>query len=89
VEPSWAVWGRNEINALIWPDPAGIGIMEPEAFERTARIAQESLVIRKAPSGAYSTDLATVAPRALQKEGLDVHGRGWKKAAVEVTPGGK
>jgi NitT/TauT family transport system substrate-binding protein len=82
-------WQMNEINALIWPAPGGIGMMDPAAFERTAGIAREFGVIIKVPAGAYRTDLATAAVRALQSEGLDVSGRGWRKAAVPVTPGGR
>jgi NitT/TauT family transport system substrate-binding protein len=82
-------WQMNEINALIWPDPAGIGLMDPGAFQRTAWIARKYGVIKKVPPGAYRTDLATAAMRALQGDGLDVYGKGWKKAAVEVTPGGR
>ena len=29
-------WQMNEINALIWPAPLGIGIMDPESFDLTA-----------------------------------------------------
>jgi NitT/TauT family transport system substrate-binding protein len=82
-------WQMNEINALMWPAPRGIGIMDPVAFQRTAGIAREYGGIKQVPSGAYRTDLATAAWRALQRGGLDVYGRGWRKAAVEVTPGGK
>ncbi len=82
-------WQMNEINALIWPAPQGLGIIDPAAFQRTAGIAREFGVIKKVPPGAYRTDLATAAMRALQREGLDVYGRGWRKAAVEVTPGAK
>jgi NitT/TauT family transport system substrate-binding protein len=82
-------WQMNEINALIWPAPRGIGIMDAMAFQRTAGIAREFGIIKKVPPGAYRSDLATAAMRALQREGLDVYGRGWRKAAVEVTPGGK
>jgi NitT/TauT family transport system substrate-binding protein len=81
-------WQMNEINALIWPAPRGIGIMDPVAFQRTARIARESGVINKVPRGAYRTDLAIAALRALWREGLDTYGRRWRKAAGEVTPGG-
>src|SRR2546425_8869371 len=35
-------WQMNEINALIWPNKLGIGITDPKAFSRTARIAQRS-----------------------------------------------
>jgi NitT/TauT family transport system substrate-binding protein len=78
----------NEINALIWPAPRGIGIMEPAAFQRTARIAWESGVIKKLPPGAYRTDLAIAALKALWRDGLDTYGMRWRKAVVAVTPGG-
>jgi NitT/TauT family transport system substrate-binding protein len=81
-------WQMNEINALIWPAPRGIGLMDPVAFSRTARIAQDFGEIKKVPPGVYRTDLATAATRALQRDGLDVYGRGWRKAAVAVTQGG-
>jgi NitT/TauT family transport system substrate-binding protein len=81
-------WQMNEVNALIWPAPGGIGIMDPAAFERAAGIAREFGVIHEIPPGAYRTDLATAAMCALQREDLDVCGREWKRAAVEVTPGG-
>ena len=51
----------NEINALIWPNKLGIGITDPKAFARTAKIAQQFKVIKKAPSGAYRVDLAKAA----------------------------
>ena len=35
--------------------------MNPAAFNRTAKISQQFGVIKKAPSGAYRTDLATKA----------------------------
>jgi NitT/TauT family transport system substrate-binding protein len=82
-------WQMNEINALIWPSPRGLGIMDPMAFQRTARIAQEFGVVQQVPPGAYRTDLAIAALRALWRDGLDIYGRGWRKAAVGVTPGGK
>jgi NitT/TauT family transport system substrate-binding protein len=81
-------WQMNEINALIWPVPRGIGLMDPVAFQRTTRIARQFGLIKRLPSGAYRTDLATAALKALQRDGLDPYGRGWRKAAVAVTPGG-
>src|SRR5215210_2852735 len=52
-------WMMNEINALIWPAPDGIGVMDKAAFGRTAKIAQQFGVIKKAPSqDAYRNDLA-------------------------------
>jgi len=82
-------WMMNEINALIWPNKLGIGIADPKAFNRTARIAQEFKIIKQPPSGAYRVDLAKAAVRQLKAQGLDVYGKKWKKANVKVTEGGK
>jgi NitT/TauT family transport system substrate-binding protein len=83
-------WQMNEINALIWPAPKGVGVMDPAAFGTTARIAQQFKVIKKAPSaGAYRTDIAKAAVASLKKDGVDVSGRSWHKASITVTPGGK
>ena len=83
------LWQMNEINKLIWPAPKGIGVMDPVAFNRTARIAKQFGVIKKAPSGAYRTDLAKAAVAALAAKGIDVVGKGYKPITVKVTPGGK
>jgi NitT/TauT family transport system substrate-binding protein len=82
-------WHLNEVNALIWPAPRGIGLMDPASFQRTARIARQFHVIRNARSGVYRTDLATTAVRHLQQQGIDVYGKRWRKSAVKVTPGGR
>jgi NitT/TauT family transport system substrate-binding protein len=82
-------WQMNEINALIWPNKLGIGIMDKAAFARTARIALQFGAIKKAASGAYRDDLAKAAVAQLKARGLDVLGKTWKKAVVKVTPGGK
>jgi NitT/TauT family transport system substrate-binding protein len=80
----------NEINALIWPAPGGIGIMQKDAFDRTAEIAQQFGVIKEAPDdGAYRTDLSELAVQDLKEEGVDVNGADFQKAEVEVTAGGE
>jgi NitT/TauT family transport system substrate-binding protein len=82
-------WMMNEINALIWPAPDGIGVMNKAAYDRTAQIAQQFKVISKAPSaGAYRSDIAQEAVDELDAEGVDVNGSDWKKANIKVTPGG-
>ncbi|HET7808742.1 MAG TPA: ABC transporter substrate-binding protein [Gaiellaceae bacterium] len=82
-------WMMNEINALTWPAPKGIGVMDKAAYDRTAKIAQDFKVIKKAPSpDAYRTDLAQDAVDELTAEGQDVNGSGYKKATVKVTPKG-
>jgi NitT/TauT family transport system substrate-binding protein len=82
-------WQMNEINKLIWPNAAGIGVMSTSDFNRTASISKEFGVIKKAPSGAYRTDLAKKAVAALKSRGQDVNGKNWKPAVVHLTAGGK
>jgi NitT/TauT family transport system substrate-binding protein len=82
-------WQMNEINALVWPSPKGIGIMDKAAFDRTAKIAKQFKVIAMSPSGAYRDDLAKAAVAQLKSQGVDVNGKKWKKATVKVTPGGQ
>jgi NitT/TauT family transport system substrate-binding protein len=82
-------WQMNEINALIWPAPKGIGVMDKAAYQQTAKIAQQFGVISKAPSAdAYRTDLAQDAVDEISASGADVNGSGFKKVTVKVTPGG-
>jgi len=82
-------WQMNEINALIWPAPKGIGVMDQKAYARTVAIAKRFQVVTNTPKGAYRTDIARAAVAALRRQGLDVFGKRWKKAKIQVTPGGK
>jgi NitT/TauT family transport system substrate-binding protein len=83
-------WQMNEINALIWPAPKGIGIMDPASYARTAGIAKKFAKLKKLPGAeAYRTDLARAAMATLAKQRIDVKGAGFKKAKISVTPGGK
>lgn len=83
-------WQMNEVNALIWPNKLGIGIMDPVEFRRTATIARQYKVIKKpATSAAYRTDLAKKAVANLKKQGVDVTGKNFKKGVVKLKEGGK
>jgi NitT/TauT family transport system substrate-binding protein len=83
-------WQMNEINALIWPAPKGIGIMDASSYARTAKIAKQFAKLKKTPGHeAYRTDLAVAANAILKKQGVDATGKKWKKAKVSVTEGGK
>lgn len=83
-------WQMNEINALIWPAPLGIGIMNPDDFQNTAQIALDYKIIKSpATEEAYRTDLAEAAVSELKDDGEDVTGEDWVKPVVEVTPGGE
>ncbi len=83
-------WQMNEVNALIWPNRLGIGLMDPIEYKRTATIAKTYKVIKKPASKAsYRTDLARKAIANLKKQGLDVNGNGFKKSVVKLRLGGK
>ena len=82
-------WMLNEINALIWPAPEGIGIMEPESWEITKQIALDGGVIKEpASDDSYRTDIAEDAVDELKDDGLDVTGENWQRETVELTEGG-
>jgi NitT/TauT family transport system substrate-binding protein len=81
-------WQLNEVNALIWPSPLGIGIMDDAAYKQTVDISTEFKVLTKAPDDtALRTDLAQQALDSLTD--ADTKGEGFQKQAVEVTPGGE
>src|ERR671931_898778 len=79
-------WQMNEINALIWPNKLGIGVMDPASFKNTANIAYKFKVIKNPASrAAYRTDIAKKAVAALKRQGVDVYGKNWKKRTVKLT----
>ena len=83
-------WQLNEVNKLIWPSPAGIGIMDEDQWARTVAVALDGQVIDRAPSAdAYRTDLARAALDALASQGLNVTGEAWEPAEVVLRPGGE
>jgi len=79
-------WQLNEINALIWPSPAGIGITDKAAYDQTVKIATDGKILTKAPTDGYRNDLAQ---KALDTVGGDTKGTSWTKAQVTLTEGGK
>ncbi len=87
---SHQAWQLNEINKLIWPSPAGIGVMDTAQWDQTVEVATSQAVIQAAPrEGTYRTDLAEAAVAALEGEGLDVRGEEYAPVEIELTPGGE
>jgi NitT/TauT family transport system substrate-binding protein len=79
-------WQLNEINALIWPSAAGIGMMDEAAYKQTVEIAKTYGVLKADPdAGAFRTDLATKALEGLQG---DTKGETFKRVTVELKEGG-
>ena len=83
-------WQMNEINALVWPSPLGIGLMNTKDYKFTARTTAKYNHLKRVPGHeAYRTDLAKAAQATLKKQHYDIYGKSFKKANVKVTPGGK
>ena len=80
-------WMMNEINALIWPSPDGIGILDEGLWDQTVQISLDSEIITAEPDdSAFRTDLAEAALAGIDG---DTTGDDFEKAEVEVTPGGE
>ena len=77
----------NEVNALIWPSPSGLGVMDPGGWQQTVGILIGSAAIPAVPSDdAYRTDLMRGALDSLTD--LDTTGDSFVKGTVEITPAG-
>lgn len=87
-------WQMNEVNKLIWPSEAGIGITDAAAFDTTAQIALDNGVIATAAEGegvSYRNDLAQAALDSLMTDDpeLDAMGAEYVAPEVEITPNGE
>ena len=89
---SHQTWQLNEISKLIWPSPAGIGIMDEDLWAQTVAVALDGQVISEEPSmDAWRSDLAQAALDALSMdmEGMDLTGADWQPVDVELREGGE
>jgi NitT/TauT family transport system substrate-binding protein len=79
-------WMMNEVNALVWPSPVGVGMIDPVFWGQTVKVATTAGIIKSVPGiDAYTTDLVTEALAGITD---DTKGADFKKATVEVTAGG-
>ena len=79
-------WQMNEVNPLIWPSPAGIGITDKALWDQTIAVALGGKFLTKTPAdGAYRNDLAQ---KALDQITGDTKGTSFVKGTVTVTEGG-
>lgn len=92
---SHQLWQMNEINKLIWPSTAGIGMVDDAAWKQTVTVAQSAknaegkTVLTKAPDAdAYSNTYVEKALAELKTDGVDVMGAGFKPLTVTLNPGG-
>ena len=87
---SHQTWQLNEINALIWPSPLGVGVMDPDLWAQTAEVATSEGILASAPDeDAYRSDIAWEAVANLRAAGVDVVGNSWQRVTVELLPGGE
>ena len=85
---SHQAWQMNEINALIWPSPKGIGLLDKALYDQTISIATTYKVLKAAPSAdATRTDLAQKALDALGTS-VDTKGANFAKQTITLKEGG-
>ena len=92
---SHQLWQMNEVNKLIWPSAMGAGMIDQAAWDRTAKLAQEtknlegSTVLTAAPSAdAYTNDIVTEALALLTELGVDTTGSAYTPMEVTLNEGG-
>jgi len=81
-------WQMNEINALIWPNEYGIGVLDPLEWRQSYAIAKQAGIITADPSvTAFDTSIVAEAIAGLADQNLT--GEGFTKGTVAPTPGGE
>ncbi len=81
------LWAVNEVNALVWPAPGGIGSLDMAAYQSTVdRLVATGLLAAAPPPEAVDLSYADAARKALAE--LDLTGSGFTPQAVPITPGG-
>ncbi len=82
-------WQLNEINNLIWPSPAGVGVMDQGLWDQTVAVATSEQILKSAPTdGAFRTDIVQEALANLRAAGIDVIGNDWEPKTIDLKEGG-
>lgn len=85
--PGHEAWAMNEVNAMIWPSPDGIGVVDADGWQHTVAVLVGSGAIQGAPTeDASRTDLIRAALGSLAE--FDTTGGSFVKGTVEITRGG-
>ncbi|HEY0001619.1 MAG TPA: ABC transporter substrate-binding protein [Actinoplanes sp.] len=92
---SHQLWQMTEVNKLIWPAPAGIGVIDEAAWKQTVDLSLTTknqtgnTVLKKAPEGlAYTNDYINQAITAVKGAGVDVNGASFQPQTVTLEAGG-
>lgn len=92
---SHQLWMANEVNKLIWPSSASIGLVSDAAWDQTVDISLntenengETVISEAPPESAYTNEYVQRALDELEEEGYDVTGEGFEPIDVELQEGG-
>ena len=92
---SHQLWMTNEINKLIWPSTAGVGMIQDTAWKQTVDIALETknetgatIITKDPPDTAKTNEYVEKALSELKAEGVDVEGKAFTPITVELKEGG-
>ncbi|MGK2876306.1 MAG: ABC transporter substrate-binding protein [Nocardioides sp.] len=92
--PSHELWMMNEVNKLIWPADAGVGVIDAAAWDKTVAGALgavnekgEHLITAEPPATAYDNTYIEQALSELEGE-VDVMGSSFAPEDVTLTEGG-
>jgi NitT/TauT family transport system substrate-binding protein len=86
--PGHHAWAMNEVNALVWPSPAGLGVIDQTLWDHTVDVCLTAGFIPSAPPpDAARSDLAEAALTELSD--LDTTGLAFAKSTIEITPDGR
>jgi NitT/TauT family transport system substrate-binding protein len=92
---SHQLWQINEVNKLIWPAPAGAGMVDEAAWARTVEVARTAVnadgqtVLTADPDpDAYTITYVERALELLRADGVDVEGTSYAPTEVTLNAGG-
>jgi NitT/TauT family transport system substrate-binding protein len=86
--PGHHAWAMNEVNALVWPSPTGLGVIDQALWDHTVDVCLAGGFIPSAPPPeAARSDLAEAALAELSD--LDTTGLAFAKSMIEITPDGQ
>ncbi len=92
---SHQLWMMNEVNKLIWPSPAGVGVIDQALWDQTVTVALNTKTLEGAtiitaapPAEAFTNTFAEAANAALGAEGLNTTGDAFAPIEVTLNEGG-
>ena len=86
---SHQAWQLNEINKLIWPSPAGAGVMDQGLWDQTIDVATSEGVLAGVPDAdAFTRTYAEEALELLEANDVDAVGSGFTPITVTLNEGG-